>query len=38
MIFPRNKKSEAAPAAWWQAPQSTKSSKGNVILIAILAG
>jgi putative serine protease PepD len=38
MIFPRNKKSEVAPAAWWQAPQSTKSSKGNVILIAILAG
>jgi len=34
MIFPRNK--NLAPAPWWQSTQ--KSAKGNVVLIALLAG
>ena len=38
MIFPRNKKSQAAPAAWWQSPAPAKSGKGTVALIAVLAG
>jgi len=38
MIFPRNKKSQAAPAAWWQSPKPAKSGKGTVALIAVLAG
>jgi len=38
MIFPRNKKSQAAPAAWWQSPTPAKSGKGTVALIALLAG
>jgi putative serine protease PepD len=38
MIFPRNKKSQAAPAAWWQSPTPAKSGKGTVALIAVLAG
>jgi len=38
MIFPRNSKSEFSPAPWWQAPTPRKSSKGSVVLIALLAG
>jgi putative serine protease PepD len=38
MIFPRNKKNTPAPAAWWQAPTPAKSAKGNVVLVAVLAG
>ena len=38
MIFPRNKKNQAAPAAWWQSPAPAKSGKGTVALIAVLAG
>jgi putative serine protease PepD len=38
MIFPRNKKNTPAPAAWWQPPTSAKSAKGNVVLVAVLAG
>jgi len=38
MIFPRNKKSQAAPAAWWQTTTPAKSGKGTVALIAVLAG
>ena len=34
MIFPRKK--NLPPAPWWQSTQ--KSSKGNVVLIALLAG
>lgn len=37
MIFPR-KKAAQAPAPWWQANSSSKSSKGNLVLIALLAG
>ncbi len=38
MIFPRNKKNTPAPAAWWQPPTPAKSAKGNVVLVAVLAG
>jgi putative serine protease PepD len=38
MIFPRKKEIQAAPAAWWQAPAPSKSGKGTVALIAVLAG
>ncbi len=38
MIFPRKNKVQAAPAAWWQAPAPSKSSKGTAVLIAVLAG
>lgn len=38
MIFPRNKKNQAAPAAWWQSPAPAKSGKGTFALIAVLAG
>lgn len=38
MIFPRNKKVETPPAAWWQAPAPKKSGKGSLALIAVLAG
>ena len=38
MIFPRNKGIESAPAAWWQAPAPSKSAKGTLVLIALLAG
>jgi putative serine protease PepD len=38
MIFPRKNKVQAAPAAWWQAPVPSKSSKGTAVLIAVLAG
>jgi putative serine protease PepD len=38
MIFPRKSRKEIAPAAWWQAPNQQKATKGNVILIALLAG
>ena len=38
MIFPRKKSKQIAPTAWWQTPAQQKGSKGNVILIAILAG
>ena len=38
MIFPRNKKSQAAPAAWWQSPTPAKSGKGTAALVAVLAG
>jgi len=38
MIFPRKKVIQAAPAAWWQAPAPSKSGKGTVALIAVLAG
>ena len=38
MIFPRNKKSQAISAAWWQTTTPAKSGKGTVALIAVLAG
>ena len=38
MIFPRNKKSQAAPAAWWQSPTPAKSGKGTAAIVAVLAG
>jgi putative serine protease PepD len=38
MIFPRSKSSHEVPAPWWQPPTARKSSKGNSILIAVLAG
>ena len=38
MIFPQKKEIQAAPAAWWQAPAPSKSGKGTVALIAVLAG
>lgn len=38
MIFPKKARNQATPSAWWQAPAPQKSSKGNLILIAILAG
>lgn len=38
MIFPRKKEVQAVPAAWWQAPAPSKSGKGTVALIAVLAG
>ena len=38
MIFPRNKNIKAAPAPWWESPTSSKSSKGTVVLVALLAG
>jgi len=37
MIFPRKKNTELAHA-WWEIPTSKKSSRGNVVLIALLAG
>jgi putative serine protease PepD len=38
MIFPRNKNNSPAPVAWWQSPAPAKSAKGNLVLIAVLAG
>jgi len=38
MIFPRQKSALPATNAWWQAPTSSKSSKGSLVLIALLAG
>jgi putative serine protease PepD len=38
MIFPKKSRIQEAPVAWWQPPTQKKSSKGNVILIALLAG
>lgn len=38
MIFPKKSRNQVAPAAWWQGPNQQKASKGNVILIALLAG
>lgn len=38
MIFPRVKNTMPASGAWWQAPTPSKSAKGNLVLIALLAG
>ena len=38
MIFPRQKSVQPTTNAWWQAPTSSKSSKGSLALIALLAG
>ena len=38
MIFPRKKEFQAPPAAWWQSPAPSKSGKGSVAIIAVLAG
>lgn len=38
MIFPREKSTKPAPGAWWQAPTPSKSAKGSLVLIALLAG
>jgi putative serine protease PepD len=38
MIFPRVKNTKPASGAWWQAPTPSKSAKGNLVLIALLAG
>jgi putative serine protease PepD len=38
MIFPRTKSIKAAPGPWWESPTSSKSSKGTIMLIALLAG
>ena len=37
MIFPRNKKSEIAPA-WWESPRSRTAPRANIAFIALLAG
>ena len=38
MIFPRKKEIQDAPAAWWQSSAPSKSGKGTVALVAVLAG
>jgi len=38
MIFPRDKNIKPAAGAWWQAPTPSKSAKGSLVLIALLAG
>ena len=38
MIFPRDKNTKPASGAWWQAPTPSKSAKGSLVLIALLAG
>jgi putative serine protease PepD len=38
MIFPRQKRVKPGTNAWWQAPTSSKSAKGSLALIALLAG
>ena len=38
MIFPRVKNPNPASGAWWQAPAPSKSAKGSLVLIALLAG
>ena len=38
MIFPRVKNPNPASGAWWQAPAPSKNAKGNLVLIALLAG
>ena len=38
MIFPRKKNVQAPTGPWWQSPKQPKSSKGTLILIALLAG
>jgi putative serine protease PepD len=38
MIFPRSKRVQPVNKAWWEAPSASKSSKGNAVLIAVLAG
>ena len=37
MIFPRNKRAEFAPP-WWEGNRTTKNSRGNIFLVALLAG
>jgi putative serine protease PepD len=38
MIFPRKKEIHTAPVAWWQTPTPSKSGKGTIVLITVLAG
>jgi len=38
MIFPRDKNIKPVAGAWWQAPTPSKSAKGSLVLIALLAG
>jgi len=37
MIFPRKKNTEFAPA-WWESSHSRRNSRGNIVLVALLAG
>ena len=37
MIFPRKKNTEFAPA-WWESSHSRRHSRGNIALVALLAG
>jgi putative serine protease PepD len=38
MIFPKKKNSNSATTPWWQAPTASKSAKGNLVVVALLAG
>ena len=38
MIFPKRARIQESPVAWWQPPAPKKSSKGSIVLIAILSG
>ena len=38
MIFPRKKNVQSPMGPWWQSPKQPKSSKGTLVLIALLAG
>ena len=38
MIFPRKKNVQSPTGPWWQSPKQPKSSKGTLVLIALLAG
>jgi putative serine protease PepD len=38
MIFPQKKNSMVTTTPWWQAPAASKSAKGNLVVVALLAG
>lgn len=38
MIFPKKKNSNSVTTPWWQAPTASKSAKGNLVVVALLAG
>jgi putative serine protease PepD len=38
MIFPKKKNSNSVTTPWWQAPIASKSAKGNLVVVALLAG
>lgn len=37
MIFPRTKNTQIAPP-WWEAKRATKTARGQIVLVALLAG